>query len=236
MDGQFQVRVHIATDLLGGNSELLSSIKVENIINQLNKIMEVAKTRNKWTLTRQDYIGSLPLDAEAIEAEEALVYIYTSKQNRPSLMAFSGKRNKPNMNFAYRTVEERNTAVAKYIEAVGDRVKRDKEYRLSKLTPTSLTVGDILYTSWGYDQTNVEFYQVLKVIGKRTVEIRQIGGTKSDYQSHGMACEVSPIKDSFIENAPILKKRVTNDSININQSATAWKWGDKKSTYCSWYA
>ena len=45
---------------------------------------------------------------------------------------------------------------------------------------TKPQVGDILYSSWGYDQTNIEFFKVIKVsefsvwiqeIGKQVVEV-----------------------------------------------------------------
>jgi hypothetical protein len=32
-----------------------------------------------------------------------------------------------------------------------------------------LNVGDIFYSSWGYDQTNVDFYEVKEVSGKRII-------------------------------------------------------------------
>lgn len=35
-------------------------------------------------------------------------------------------------------------------------------------------VGDIYYSAWGYDQTNVDFYQVVALKGKHTAVIRQI--------------------------------------------------------------
>ena len=35
-------------------------------------------------------------------------------------------------------------------------------------------VGDILYSSWGYDQTNIEFYKVVK-ISDYSVWIQQVG-------------------------------------------------------------
>jgi len=35
-------------------------------------------------------------------------------------------------------------------------------------------VGDILYSSWGYDQTNIEFYKVVKV-SDFSVWIQQVG-------------------------------------------------------------
>lgn len=43
-----------------------------------------------------------------------------------------------------------------------------------------LEVGDILHTSWGYDQTNATFYQVVAVNGKTQVTLSQIGKRLSD--------------------------------------------------------
>jgi hypothetical protein len=40
--------------------------------------------------------------------------------------------------------------------------------------PPNPKVGDILYSSWGYDQTNIDYYQVVKV-SKASVWIRSIG-------------------------------------------------------------
>ena len=31
--------------------------------------------------------------------------------------------------------------------------------------------GDIFYSSWGYDQTNIDYYKVTKLIGKASVEL-----------------------------------------------------------------
>jgi hypothetical protein len=35
-------------------------------------------------------------------------------------------------------------------------------------------VGDILYSSWGYDQTNIEFFKVVKV-SEFSVWIQEVG-------------------------------------------------------------
>jgi hypothetical protein len=57
-------------------------------------------------------------------------------------------------------------------------------------------VGDILYSSWGYDQTNVDFYQVTKV-GDKSVWVRPIAGEYvPDTQGHDSS-NVRPIKDDF---------------------------------------
>ncbi|MBF5824150.1 hypothetical protein HQI67_00200 [Escherichia coli] len=38
----------------------------------------------------------------------------------------------------------------------------------------TVCVGDIFVSSWGYEQTNVNFYQVISVHGKKTVTVREI--------------------------------------------------------------
>ncbi|WP_407233719.1 hypothetical protein [Escherichia coli] len=38
----------------------------------------------------------------------------------------------------------------------------------------TVSVGDIFVSSWGYEQTNVTFYRVLSVHGKKTVTVREI--------------------------------------------------------------
>lgn len=55
-------------------------------------------------------------------------------------------------------------------------------------------VGDILVCSWGYDQTNIDYYQVTKVLDK-SVKIRPIG--KQFVGSEPGSDIVKPVKNSF---------------------------------------
>ena len=48
----------------------------------------------------------------------------------------------------------------------------------------TVSVGDVFVSSWGYEQTNVTFYQVLSVHGKKTVTVREIRAN-SEY-THSM--------------------------------------------------
>lgn len=61
---------------------------------------------------------------------------------------------------------------------------------------TPYNPGDILYNSWGWEQTNIDFYQVVKSSDK-TVTIRPIGQNQT-YNAHSMTGTCVPIKDSFI--------------------------------------
>ena len=58
-------------------------------------------------------------------------------------------------------------------------------------------LGDILYTSWGYDQTNITFYQVVKLKGKHTLVLRR-NKVKKGYAS-SYAGYTRPIRDEFEE-------------------------------------
>ncbi|WP_407226574.1 hypothetical protein [Enterobacter roggenkampii] len=37
-----------------------------------------------------------------------------------------------------------------------------------------ISVNDVFYSCWGYEQTNINFYQVVQVRGKQTVLLREI--------------------------------------------------------------
>jgi len=117
-------------------------------------------------------------------------------------------------------------------------------------------VGDILHHSWGYDQTNCDFYQVVEV-SKASVALRKIA-TETVPGSEGFMCEsLMPKKDAFVEKGtqaltktdraitpetPTIKKRV---SFYVNADGSlryyisvpyGWcaKW-DGSPAYSSWY-
>lgn len=123
-------------------------------------------------------------------------------------------------------------------------VKKESAAAAAKPEPVSkygIKVGDILEDSWGYEQTNVEFYKVTKIISACKIEIVEVGHIQSNYESHGMACDVVPDIDREI-GEPI-QKMVSQDAwekkdgrwhvkINSSVSLTAW---DGRPCYCSWY-
>ena len=61
------------------------------------------------------------------------------------------------------------------IRQEAERFRRHDEAvaRSSEEFRRSLRVGDILYSSWGWEQTNIDFYQVIAIRGC-TVRLRQL--------------------------------------------------------------
>lgn len=89
--------------------------------------------------------------------------------------------------------------------------------------------------SWGYEQTNIDYYQVIEKVGKHTAKIQEIAANqvKDSMYSHGMACELTPDKDNFLDREP-MQKRVGKYGITIDSVRTARKHTGG-SDYSSWY-
>jgi len=87
------------------------------------------------------------------------------------------------------------------IKARAEEKEKRKQERLSFKNPAK--VGDILVESWGYDQTNIDYYQVVKV-SKKSVQIRAINSQYLE-SDHFTQDRVKPAKNSFKDKKPLTK-------------------------------
>jgi hypothetical protein len=112
--------------------------------------------------------GYVPLVIE----NPADVVVYTNNDNgKFSAICFAGKAVNPTWYYLFRSEEAMLAQVAK---TVNNRIARAAEvakYKAERLAPTNLKEGDILYCSWGYDQTQVDFYKVKEVVGNNRIKI-----------------------------------------------------------------
>ena len=74
-------------------------------------------------------------------------------------------------------------------------------YQARRQEPTpnadGVRIGDLFYGSWGYEQTNVDFFQVVALKGNHTAIIAKIAG---DYVGgFCMSGNVRPCRDEFID-------------------------------------
>lgn len=65
-------------------------------------------------------------------------------------------------------------------------------------------IGDIVYNSWGYDQTNIDYYQVVAKTAK-TISLRKIKTCVKEYNAHQMTGWSVPANDNFCSDE-ILRK------------------------------
>ena len=80
------------------------------------------------------------------------------------------------------------------ISKIQSKIEKDKRRQERFNFVTALSVGDVLYTSWGYEQTNIDFYQVVRVLNKKIV-VREIA--KSYQETQFMAGDCVPLPNRF---------------------------------------
>ena len=119
-------------------------------------------------------------------------------------------------------------------ELKNNKIKKEQQ-RLEKLLITAnanIQVGDIFVCSWGYEQTNINFLQILSK-NSLTIEYREIHKI-SVKKTSWCSDEVTPDVDNFVENAEIQKARLSGKSFKCYYG-TARKVEDINSTfYRSW--
>jgi hypothetical protein len=94
---------------------------------------------------------------------------------------------------------------------------------MSTVEQAGIEVGTILYTSWGYDQTNVEFFEVIATT-KAMVVLQKIG---TNYSSTGdMTGTVTPNRTSRLDG-PIRRKVSKCGTVRIDDCSSGWVWDGK---------
>jgi hypothetical protein len=103
------------------------------------------------------------------------------------------------------------------------KAKRSAEHAAQRAKPIGLVVGDVLRSSWGYDQTNIDYYQVTAVVGAQMVEIREIAQQREETHWQTGVCVPAP---GQFTGEP-MRKRVSDygnrDSVRIASYASAYK-------------
>ncbi len=97
-----------------------------------------------------------------------------------------------------------------------------------------IQVGSILVTLWGYEQTNREFYEVVKRTATTATvrEINEIG----TYNAHSMTGEKMPVPGAF--KGPEIRRKIRNygsgEHIAIKDSIHADLWDGKPAQYSTY--
>ena len=93
--------------------------------------------------------------------------------------------------------------------------------------------GDLFYTSWGYEQTNIDFYQVVSFKGQTVVVVSVASERTYDGPMSG---NCKPVKDKICGQS--FSKRVTYDNegnpcFKIASYAMAWPTDEKTEHFFS---
>ena len=189
------------------------------------------------TMTKAERIESraawIPDGARKVSMKNgaAVFYLY-ERSGKPCARCFIGSAGKPAWRLQFRSEAQRAARIEEQISSLNAR-DAAKAARVAK--PHSLGVGVILSASWGYEQTNVDFYEVVRVIGKTMVEIEKIGTQSASDETTGNSMADYAVPDPERRTGKITRHRVSNGAVRIASYCTAYVW-DGRPRYRSWYA
>lgn len=207
------------------------------------KTKQETKMRN-LTFTRDDikrsyYGGLVNIKEDHCERLEIVTFNF-EKDNKPGVLVWKGKQTKPLQYYKFASVEKQIEHVQKLMEAEVRELEAKKALaEKKKAAKCPFKVGDLLYGTWGYDQTNVEAYQVVGLKGKSSVVLKAVCQEIVKGSQGYDCCNVKPVKDSFLSGKEIVKRATTyngeNWTVKMHYSCHLRLW-EGQEIYKSWYA
>lgn len=156
-------------------------------------------------------------------------------ENDLGCMCFIGKQSKPAWYYGFKTQEQMEKKIQDQIASVQASEEYKAKRKAEQKKPHTLQVGDILYGSWGYDQTNVNFFKVKRLIAKTMVELVEVAAqhVEDSGMSHGMADQVVAVPEIEL-GEPFKRKASARNYVKINSVYGASPY-DGEPKYRSWY-
>lgn len=181
-----------------------------------NAIAESGKKNTKIHELRLAYAGAKFEEMLCDDSLGVLVLVQTISPEKVVLLAFSGRRVKRDFYYSFVSMERAAQYQAEWYQKLVD--ERDKK-AAAKAAPHGLAVGDVLVSSWGYDQTNIDYYEVTRLVGLRSVAVQEIAQQRT-YNAHEMTGQCVPIKGRYVGEEMV--KRVTECNAVKVQSWGVW--------------
>lgn len=172
------------------------------------------------------------------QANGRLKWVFVESIGRPCIRLWRGRSKRPEC-YSFRSEDQRQAYIDREIErekSAADFKARRKAERAEHAArlKQSIAIGTILHNSWGYDQTNCDFYQVVAASGAM-VTIREIKSEIVPGSEGFMSAKLRPLPNCFVEGAQAMRKRIGPYGVRM-EHGTASPCPPDSQHYCSWYA
>lgn len=188
----------------------------------------------RFTFSRESYV---PNGATKVtdRVSGAVAYVYMTAKRRPAAMAFHGRKARPDWHHVFPNEAARERAVEAHFQRHRQAAVLKAERHAVNGKPHGLEVGHVLVASWGYEQTNIDFYQVTALVGRCMVEVRKIAsGDASTGREPWATGKAVPALDQF--TGPALRRRVNGASraVRIDDVRTASLWDGRPKAWTAY--
>lgn len=160
-------------------------------------------------LNQSYYEGS---EIFAVDGSKSVLYISHEKR---VIIGYRGKSKKPYMNYHFPSLQNFGDSLAYYKKVVEREAESENEMQaLVKKTKAETKVGDVFSSSWGIEQTNVHYYQVVEIKGA-SYSLREIKGERIEESQGCMYGKVVPLIGDFRDDKVIVKRVSNRGGFNI---------------------
>jgi hypothetical protein len=172
----------------------------------------------------------IPENSTVITAHGATVYTYTSKDNKPAAIAYIGSSSKKHWHYRFMNDAQRTAKIAELLENMKTQEEFKNARKAEKATfKHGFKVGEFLYSSWGYDQTNVEYYQITATTAK-TVTFREVK-QQGEYNGHAMTGTCSPVANDFLSDKEFTRTARPCSRMGTDGEKGAVEFAESKGDY-----
>lgn len=153
--------------------------------------------------------------------EAFAIFHYTNPAGALCAIAFYGKAIKPAFRYRFRSAELRDTHCGDWAGGVMRAQERTAARRAQRNQPHTLTVGDVLMSMWGYEQTNVDYYEVTARHGRTQITLREIAAHREATGS--MVGDCTPLPGKFTGEPMRCKVDGSSNSVRLSSFQRASK-------------
>ena len=190
------------------------------------------ETTTKKQSKRELMIEFFTKKSESVEnyKDQILIFEYTSN-GFPCVAIFGKRDKKSSYHYSFNNESQRDEFILQRKKSADNDAER-AEISLKKGIEQAekMTVGTILYSDWGYEQTNIDFYVIVDRVGI-TVTLQQIGGVRK--YSSDMSGTVTPDIDKKIGEP--FKKRINKyGCISLESYSSAYIYDGKPKMFSTY--
>lgn len=157
---------------------------------------------------------------ETPEGTDLSIYTW-DEAGRYYLIIFAGKANKPYVGpYVYKNPGDRQRRIDETVKSRRAVIEmKQKQMQERRDFVHNIQKGEIFSTSWGYDQTNVDFYEVVEVKGKMVV-VREVA-SKIIREDRGSDL-VMPVPGHYTGQAKVVKPNPSGGFRVDDHYASKW--------------
>ncbi|CAD7741035.1 hypothetical protein LMG31884_47200 (plasmid) [Xanthomonas hydrangeae] len=171
-------------------------------------------TAEKLHKERMERLASFP-ERNYRAGLDGITAVVVTDGAKPCAFGFRGRSIKPAFRYSFADSIKRDSYVTAWLETEN---KAIAERQAAKQKAHTLAVGDVLYSSWGWEQTNISFYEVVAVRGA-VVDLRLLHQDKRYTSDVSGTC--TPCRGSYAGDVLKGKRPNGDNRIRLNSYSSA---------------